>query len=149
MRRSLKDGKVEIVPSRSVCIKFAGQIMPKFVFLFHTKHDVSCYVPKIRICYNCYRVGHISKACRSNARCMRCGEAPHQDDKDCNQKDAPPSPPRCINCNGGHLPTSNKCSLIIRQKKDSRVGCSGEHSTLGGQKKNCARSSCAQERRQI
>ncbi|KYN02593.1 hypothetical protein ALC62_06593 [Cyphomyrmex costatus] len=111
MRRSSKDRKSEIVPSRSVCIKFAGQDLPNFVSLFDTKHAVSCYIPEIRTCYNCYRDGHISKACRSNARCMRYDEAPHPDSNDCSLKDVPP---RCINCNKGHLPTSNNCPLVIK-----------------------------------
>ncbi|KYN07217.1 hypothetical protein ALC62_01817 [Cyphomyrmex costatus] len=77
MLRTVKDGKAVLSPSKSLCIKFAGQSLPKFVSLFYTKHAVSTFIPKVRICYNCYRSGHISKSCRSKARCMRCGDAPH------------------------------------------------------------------------
>ncbi|KYN15674.1 hypothetical protein ALC57_12076, partial [Trachymyrmex cornetzi] len=69
MRRTTKDGKSEITPSKSLCIKFAGQSLPKYVSLFYTRHAVSTFIPKVRICYNCFRAGHISKSCRGNARC--------------------------------------------------------------------------------
>ncbi|KYN44969.1 hypothetical protein ALC56_00621, partial [Trachymyrmex septentrionalis] len=82
----------------SICIKFAGQVLPKHIFLFRTRHVVSTYVPKVRICYNCSN--HISKACRSNARCIFCDKAPHEDAQECSMKDTPHQ------CEGGHLPIS-------------------------------------------
>ncbi|KYN23243.1 hypothetical protein ALC57_04339, partial [Trachymyrmex cornetzi] len=100
--------------SKSLCIKFASQSLPKYVSLFDTRHAVSTFIPKVRICYNCFRAGHISKSCRSNARCMRCGESPHTNLQECSMHNVPP---RCINCNGSHLPTSNECLLVIKQKK--------------------------------
>ncbi|KYN10138.1 hypothetical protein ALC57_17733 [Trachymyrmex cornetzi] len=87
MRRTTKNGKSEITPSKSLCIKFAGQSLPKYVSLFHTRHAVSTFIPKVRICYNCFRAGHISKSCRSNARCMRCGESPHANSQECSMQD--------------------------------------------------------------
>lgn len=110
-QRITRDDKSEIVPSKSICIKFAGQTLPKHVFLFCTKHVVTTYIPKVRICY---RAGHISKACRSNARCISCGKAPHENAQECSLRD---TSHRCINCEGGHLSTSYVCPLVIRQKK--------------------------------
>jgi len=60
MRRSNKDRKSEIIPSESMCVKFVGQLLPKYVFLFYIKHAVSVFVPKVRICYNCYKAGHMN-----------------------------------------------------------------------------------------
>ncbi|KYN15054.1 hypothetical protein ALC57_12743 [Trachymyrmex cornetzi] len=114
MHKINKDGKIELVPSKSMCVKFAGQVLPKHVSLFHTLHAVPVFIPKVRICYNCFRVGHIRKACRSNARCIHYGDSPHNNPQDCNLREIPH---KCINCNGNHLPASNDCMLVIKQKK--------------------------------
>jgi len=61
-RRIRIKGEMKYIPSRTVCLKFVGQILPKYVFLCHTRHEVYPFVPKIKICYSCFRVGHVSKA---------------------------------------------------------------------------------------
>ncbi|KYN21744.1 hypothetical protein ALC57_05878 [Trachymyrmex cornetzi] len=123
MRQTIKDGKSELIPSKFLCIKFSGQMLPKYVSLFHTRHAVSTFIPKVRICYNCFRAGHISKSCRSNARCVRYGEPPHANSQECSMQDVPP---RCINCNGSHLPPllttahwSENISLLAARKRIS------------------------------
>lgn len=65
-----RNNKTEYVPSQLLCIKFAGQQLPEWVTLFYDGHPVSPYVPKVRICYSCYRVGHTQRICNSNPRCM-------------------------------------------------------------------------------
>ncbi|XP_011687514.1 PREDICTED: uncharacterized protein LOC105449826 [Wasmannia auropunctata] len=48
------------------------------------------HVPRARICYSCFRAGHVSASCRSTPRCLYCGE---------------------------HLPTSPTCPILLNQKR--------------------------------
>ncbi|XP_011706925.1 PREDICTED: uncharacterized protein LOC105462095, partial [Wasmannia auropunctata] len=79
-----------------------GQVLPSHVNLFWSRHEVRPYVPKARICYSCFRAGHVSASCRSTPRCLYCGKPPHSEGSVCPLKN---SMPRCINCTGEHLPT--------------------------------------------
>jgi len=107
------NGEVKYIPSRTVCLKFAGQILPKYVFLCRNRYEVSPYIAKIKICFACYRVGHISKNCRGKPRCIFCEGDAHDSSSPCPQKN---NNPCCINCRGEHLATSHDCPLIVRHK---------------------------------
>jgi len=107
------ENEVRYVPSRTLCLKFAGQSLPRYVYLSNCRYAVFPYVPKTRICFSCFRVGHLSKSCKSRPRCLYCGEAPHGSSEECIQKQ---SPPKCINCDGDHLATSHECSKVLTHK---------------------------------
>jgi len=112
-RRVKVEGELRYLPSRTVCIKFAGQFLPPHVFVYGYKYDVSPFIPKTRICFSCFRVGHMSKSCKSQPRCIYCGGNKHNENEDCTLKN---SPPECINCKGAHLPTSHECILVVKHK---------------------------------
>jgi len=112
-RRVKIDGELKYVPSRTICIKFAGQILPPHVFIYGCKYDVFPFIPKTRICFSCFRVGHMSRSCKSQPRCIYCGGNGHKENEECTLKS---SPPVCINCKGAHLPTSHECALVVRHK---------------------------------
>jgi len=112
-RRIRIDSETKFIPSRTVCLKFSGQILPKYVFLCRNRYEVFPFVPKIKICYSCYRVGHISKACKGKSRCIFCGNDPHENDISCLEKN---KPPKCINCQGEHLASSHDCPIVSRHK---------------------------------
>jgi len=78
--------------------------------------DVSPFVPRIKICYSCFRVGHISKACKSNPRCIFCGKDPHDKNKEDDLCPERNNLPNCINCQGGHLATSHDCPVVSKHK---------------------------------
>ncbi|KYQ60028.1 hypothetical protein ALC60_00940 [Trachymyrmex zeteki] len=90
----------------SVQIKFAGQILPSEIVLFNALYKVYAFVPKAKICYTCYRVGHIERDCKSSRpRCLFCGSS-CEEDHSC---PANKSQATCINCgrassNLTHLP---------------------------------------------
>lgn len=62
------------VPTLSVKIGFLGDCIPKEVILDHTILEVDNFFPRLRQCYNCGKIGHTQKACRSIKRCLKCGK---------------------------------------------------------------------------
>lgn len=113
-RKIYKEGKTEFVPSATIKVKFEGRVLPKSVSLFFTILSVTPYIPRTSVCYNCFRTGHISKACKSVPRCVYCGKNKHADTEPCsNMADSP----HCINCGGAHLATASICPHIIFQKE--------------------------------
>ncbi|KYQ47207.1 hypothetical protein ALC60_13777 [Trachymyrmex zeteki] len=105
-RRRVKDGKTEYVTSRTIRIKFAGQMLPQEVFLFKIRHEVRSYIPLPRICYACHRVGHVSAACKSTPRCLHCGNDKHNEASVCQMQD---EASKCINCKGNHWANDRTC----------------------------------------
>lgn len=111
-RKIVINGESKSTPSSTITVKFAGQLLPKYIFLFKTRHEVSPFIPKTKVCFNCYRVGHISASCRSTPRCLNCGQNKHSDNSSCA---ATGKSPFCINCKGEHLATSLDCPIAARQ----------------------------------
>lgn len=89
-RKINTDGKSEIKPTKSVRIVFEGRALPGYVSLFHTRLQVTLYIPHSNICFNCYRVGHISKACKGTTRCLHCGKGKHTETENCSEESNPP-----------------------------------------------------------
>jgi len=112
-RRVKIEGELRYLPSRTICVKFAGQFLPPHFFIFGCKYAVSPFIPKTRICFSCFRVGHMSKACKNQPWCIYCGKNRHKENEECTLKS---SPPVCINYKGAHLPTSHECTLVIKHK---------------------------------
>jgi len=103
----------QYVLSRTICVKFADQSLPPFIYFFNCRYPVYPFVPKARICYACFRIGHLRKTCKSKPRCLFCGEPAHESSGDCPNK---LSSPRCLNCGGNHLATSHDCPEVIKHK---------------------------------
>jgi len=114
LNRRLKSGKdIQYVPSRTLCIKFAGQSLPNFIYFHNCRFPVSPFIPKTRICFSCFRVGHLSKTCKSRPRCLHCGELQHPAAEVCPSKH---SSTKYINCGGDHLATSHECPRVLHHK---------------------------------
>jgi len=110
-RRVKIENDIKYLPSRIVCIKFSGQSLPQFVYLCNYRYAVSPFVPKARICFSCFRIGHVSKSCKSRPRCLLCGETKHSSPETCSCAQAPQV---CINCSGNHLATSHHCPYLVK-----------------------------------
>ncbi|KYN02858.1 hypothetical protein ALC62_06312 [Cyphomyrmex costatus] len=116
-RKITIDNKTEYVPSRTIRIKFAGQILPKEVFLFKVKHEVRPYIPAPRICHRCYRVGHVNNSCKSNPRCKFCGDDSRDRDNDAGcQCNIQTEAPKCINCQGNHWANDRACPIVVKHR---------------------------------
>jgi len=112
-RRIKTDNEIKYTPSRTVCIKFSGQSLPQYIYLYNCRYAVSPYVPKARICFKCFKVGHVSKSCKGKSRCIYCGKDKHDSTEICSRLRAPYN---CINCAGNHLATSHLCPEVIKHK---------------------------------
>lgn len=92
------------MPAKSVVISFANQVLPKYIFIFSVRYEVSPFISKTTICFACFRFGHSATQCRAKPRCSHCSRA----DQDL-QMPCPNSPPTCANWKGEHLSTDPKC----------------------------------------
>ncbi|CAN7990518.1 unnamed protein product, partial [Ixodes pacificus] len=60
--------------------------------------------PRPVVCFNCHEIGHKSDVCpNKTSRCDKCGHD-HSKDSDCELQ------PKCHNCGGSHVATSNDCA---------------------------------------
>ncbi|KAI5698645.1 hypothetical protein M8J75_009871 [Diaphorina citri] len=110
-RRSLMDGKVSYIPSRTIKIDFSGQDLPAFIYLWYTKLKCEPYMQRPMQCFSCYKFGHITKNCRSVKLCKSCFQ-PSGDEHQCDTTTI-----KCINCKGNHNANSKSCPEFERQKR--------------------------------
>ncbi|EFN75334.1 hypothetical protein EAI_12577, partial [Harpegnathos saltator] len=89
--------------SGSVCIEFMSQTLPNSVIIWRSIIDIKPYFPSIRICYNCGRLGHIAKVCKSSKRCLNCSEMHDSVEGNCTNKK------KCVNCSGPHSASDRSC----------------------------------------
>lgn len=61
------------VSSLTIKVGFNAAALPKTVKMFGTLVSVEIYVPPLRQCKNCGRLGHIVIRCRGRKRCLDCG----------------------------------------------------------------------------
>ncbi|KAG0421440.1 hypothetical protein HPB47_002666 [Ixodes persulcatus] len=86
-----------------ILITFEGKTRPKRVCYMHEVLTVDEYRPRPLVCFRCHAIGHKMDVCpRENARCGTCGSE-HDGMEECTKT------PRCTNCDGGHVATSNDC----------------------------------------
>lgn len=67
-----KNDSNNLIPTKSVIIKFKGQNLPNYIYLYRVRFAVSPYVYKVTQCYNCLRYGHSASRCSYPARCKQC-----------------------------------------------------------------------------
>jgi len=99
------------VNTKSVIITFRAQSLPKYVALGHVKVNVTPYIQRVILCYNCFRYGHPSSQCKSKLRCLKC-KGEHKT-TDCIIE----TELICFHCNKNHATNElKKCSEFSRQK---------------------------------
>ena len=92
-------------PTSTVYLRFDGQEVKEYLTLFHLRLKISPYVSQPKICYNCFRFGHVANQC-NRPRCRFCGDPPHQSGSTFPKEKGLFS---CLNCNGSHLVTDKTC----------------------------------------
>lgn len=105
--RTVKEnGEIKKIPTRSITITFQGDTLPVTIYLYGIAPTrVHMYIPRVRICYNCFAFGHISTLCKRERKCINCGNAYHTQNGD----ERCTSDTRCNNYQGNHLPNNKDC----------------------------------------
>lgn len=114
LNRRIMDSNKFILQPRTIRLKFKDQTLPKYISIYRVKHDVSPHVTKTRICYSCFRIGHVSNFCKSKPRSIHYGMNRHPEGVKCPSKSLTDN---CLNCSGNHLPTSVECPAVVFYQK--------------------------------
>ncbi|KMQ85763.1 pol-like protein, partial [Lasius niger] len=96
-------------------VTFEGQKLPKYITMFYVSHPVSPYVSRASLCHSCFRFGHIKDNCKSQPRCVHCGEKGHSFSK--NHCPCFEEAPRCVNCKENHRADASNCPEFAIQEE--------------------------------
>ncbi|XP_054005269.1 uncharacterized protein LOC128890638 [Hylaeus anthracinus] len=113
-KRVRVEKKFEMRDSHLTLVTFAGCSLPtKLIVMGEVGLNITPFVRNIRQCYNCLKLGHIKKWCRSNTkRCFNCGDSFHSD---CNRE------AKCINCEEGHGALNRDCPYAVLEKAINKL----------------------------
>ncbi|XP_011699228.1 PREDICTED: uncharacterized protein LOC105456695 [Wasmannia auropunctata] len=93
----------------NIIITFYGNKVVEKMWLW--EHEVAIkvrpYIPALRQCFKCFRFGHIKAVCKSEEKCIICGEKAHG---------RCVSTLKCRNCRGPHKSTFKNCPEVMRNK---------------------------------
>lgn len=109
------------IPSKTLTLTFRGQSLPKYIFLYHVRYEVSPFVPRVTFCTRCLRIGHVKSQCKGFPRCAHCTSKAHEDNSDCPDNKLPPT---CANCKGAHLSSDPRCPELLSHKQVRNLAAS-------------------------
>ncbi|XP_071634355.1 uncharacterized protein [Temnothorax longispinosus] len=72
------------------------------------------FIPQTKQCFNCFKFGHTKVACKSDTRCIVCGDKSHGNAQ-CEKT------MRCFNCHGPHKSTFRGCPVYEKNKNINKV----------------------------
>lgn len=103
------------IPTTTIKIGFSGNDVPKEIIFEHTKLNVDIYIPPLRQCVNCGRLGHTKLGCKSDKRCLQCGKT------ECSNKECDTN--ACILCgrNGHSSKDKDKCPHWEKEMSVNRI----------------------------
>lgn len=104
--------------SETICITFQGEKLPDHITLYRMNIRVQAYIPAVRICFKCGRIGHISKFCDKVKVCLSCGTAhlkEGEESKSCTNTKA------CINCKRNHSSIDSSCPELLKRKEINKI----------------------------
>ncbi|KAK0172476.1 hypothetical protein PV328_005788 [Microctonus aethiopoides] len=101
--------KQEEVETGNIIITFKGNEIKKTVGLWDNTVSIKLrpYVEPVKQCYKCFRYGHIKAMCKSEERCIICGEKAHGR---CEKEE------KCRNCHENHRSTFKGCVVFEKNK---------------------------------
>ncbi|XP_067644791.1 uncharacterized protein [Eurosta solidaginis] len=103
------------IATMTLKIGFSGNNIPTHIIYNYTKLNVEFFIPPLRQCENCGRIGHTKMSCKTKTRCLTCGKAECQNPKCVSNT--------CILCNNqGHSARDrNICPQWEKEAKIARV----------------------------
>lgn len=113
-RRVVVNGESQLVPSTTMLVFFAGRTLPRSISVYNVGYEVLPYIPPIRMCFACFRYGHIMQHCKGYRRCGHCSLRAHEGGVACPRLEYPPT---CANCQGSHRTTDKGCPEYEVQKR--------------------------------
>lgn len=101
--------------SSAVKVYFRSEELPKVATMWFSKITLKPYVPSIRQCYKCFRLGHVKANCNNNREmiCRKCGK--EHDQASCENA------LRCINCKGPHDSLYKNCVARIQEVEINKI----------------------------
>lgn len=101
--------KKKLKQSRNIIIKFRATTLPQEITIFGSIKTVQHFIPKLKQCTNCLKIGHVSKHCKNEKICFKCTEK-HKDNEECTNNI------KCINCgSSSHHSFDMSCEFKIKQ----------------------------------
>uniref|UniRef100_A0A146M6I9 CCHC-type domain-containing protein n=1 Tax=Lygus hesperus TaxID=30085 RepID=A0A146M6I9_LYGHE len=95
------------IPTGLAKIHFSAVSLPTEIKIGNINYQIRPYTPKVKLCFNCNRFGHLSPQCRSRRRCRACGG--DHDFRSCGSR----SDPYCLGCRlHGHIIGNRDCPLL-------------------------------------
>ena len=104
--------KQEKTDTDSIIIEYGQDIeFPLQMYLGYRRIYIKQFIPFPTRCFKCQKFGHVSKNCRSKAKCPNCGE--EHKFEDCNQKEIK----KCCNCGLNHSAGYKGCEAFLKAKQ--------------------------------
>ena len=96
---------------------FLGPIPDKITLGRHKEYRFENYYPNPLQCRNCWRLGHMTKTCKSSTLCSKCTSPEHHRNQCTAEK------LMCINCKGEHEASDRKkeCPKYLREKEICKI----------------------------
>ena len=104
----------ETKPTNTLFLNFNTPIRPTSIKIGFQNLKVSPFIPNPLRCYNCQRLGHGSRNCRSKARCANCSSQDHSSET-CELSAS------CPNCKGPHPASARDCPSWQREKQIQKI----------------------------
>ena len=102
-------------PTETVCLTFGCNPPPLEVKLDYQIFKTKPYIPRPKICYNCWGFNHLAANCPDDKKCRNCAGS-HQTDESCSTNG------HCPSCQGkGHSAGTEDCPIFASRQKTIRV----------------------------
>ena len=105
----------------SQCIKISFNLatLPEYIYIGYQRYKVRLFIDSPWQCFNCQRFGHNAINCRSNPRCLLCGDKHKL--YECPGKNQDNYETKCTNCNGSHAANYGGCPKIKEAKQIEKI----------------------------